>query len=299
MPGPNLSTYLATDAAIRLMRTLWGQDDTPLLADEMRLIFSSIPIHTTGPISANLDTLSLPSLDLPPFDDLNITPFDLQFPELQPIGLAALPDFEAPEEQDEPRNTTETQEHWVRTTVPAQVISLNSETGAYNVNLYPNSTQWSPGSRTGFDSLDDPDQNFLSVQAKLLGDGTLSVDAWVSVFRAAHYQIITKNFNGEISTEIKLVEVFHEIVPTGTGGLNVFAGKVKSGSNQTYQMDIYRTGLAGSTTEVQATQLQIEANEVLPPDSWTLVIEVTPQTTDTAGVVTDEGEYLMQFPVWL
>lgn len=73
--------------------------------------------------------------------------------------------------------------------------------------------------------------------------------------------------------------------PPGGGGT---PGKILSGGpGATYSVALYANGIsAASTGTVTATQMQIEATETIPADTWTPVFQVG-------------SAYFIQVPVWL
>lgn len=75
--------------------------------------------------------------------------------------------------------------------------------------------------------------------------------------------------------------------PSGSG--STFAGKIISGGpGDTYQVTLYpagKSGAAGATVSV--TQLQIDAAETIPANTWTAVWRRA------------DGGYEMQVPVWV
>ncbi len=66
-----------------------------------------------------------------------------------------------------------------------------------------------------------------------------------------------------------------------------FPGKVLSGTGTSYEVEIYPSGLSGDTETVTVTQLQIDASETIPADTWAMVSQQA------------DGTYTMQVPVWL
>ncbi len=68
---------------------------------------------------------------------------------------------------------------------------------------------------------------------------------------------------------------------------STFPGKVVSGSGATYSVDIYQNGLSQTATRVTVTQLQIDASETIPADTWATVTRQS------------DGSYFMQVPVWM
>lgn len=75
----------------------------------------------------------------------------------------------------------------------------------------------------------------------------------------------------------------------------VVIGRVVSGTGATYQVELFSDQTASqSFGTVQVTQLQIDADEQIPANTWALVVGF-PVTAN--GVTT--ATYAMQVPVWL
>ena len=76
----------------------------------------------------------------------------------------------------------------------------------------------------------------------------------------------------------------------GGGGGGGLPGQVTSGSGSTYQVTVYRQGLAGPGESVSVRQLSIASDESIDAGTWVIVV----QTTADDGTVS----YYMQHPVW-
>lgn len=74
--------------------------------------------------------------------------------------------------------------------------------------------------------------------------------------------------------------------PVGGGGTSVYPGKVTGGSGASYTVNVYEGGLSNDPISRTVKQLQIDAGETIPVNTWALVAKVG-------------DDYVMQVPVWL
>lgn len=91
------------------------------------------------------------------------------------------------------------------------------------------------------------------------------------------------------------------VVPIGSGGggsntityaPSMFPGQVVSGGPGTgpYVVNIYPNGLASASEAVSVTQLELDASDTIPVNTWCMVVKVGPASAPL---------YYTQVPVWL
>jgi hypothetical protein len=98
--------------------------------------------------------------------------------------------------------------------------------------------------------------------------------------------VIVINGDGTISTGSGPPGTTINTTTIETGGGGGFPGVVVSGSGDTYEVDVYESGLNESPTRRTVTQLQIAEDAEIPAGTWAMI--------GSAG-----ESMFMQVPVWL
>lgn len=280
--------------AIRMLRTKWGER-ADLLAEELYTILLTDKDPETGPITVTFPD-GTPSIPLPPGATLGPLG-DLQFPDLifPDLVIPQAPLFEENEPEDAPTTLrrVRSQPKHERVTVPGLVTA--AEGSSHTVLAYPygKNGQTSEGSIL---------QEALfgastSITAEELNGQTIPVGTYVNVFRHIFYiveviEIVEKKAGGEenvisTQTEIRVVSQNNEIAGGGAGGGSAAPAKIISGGpGVDYTAEIYTNGTGADPITASIKQLDIDASETIPTDTWVIAIKVS-------------NQWYCQVPVWM
>lgn len=310
MPFENDLSRHFHEQSIRMLRTKWK---TPhILAQELFAILAHVPDVGTGPVDAQGGFPEIPGFTLPPLGDLSIPPLDLgflDFPEINNPPVTTRVDFPDPEDPDGGTTGIEnTRRYTFREIIPGRIISGGGDT--YQVAIYPLGFDGEglPETDIGGSSLSSIDVDYTSdydkpkedlartVTAKHPGlkgqeDITLPAGLFLWVWRVGRVAARTTTIQdptGKVISNRTKVEtdfVSHVILPlVGRKKQTItqmVAGKVTSGSGDTYEVEIYPKGRdatdedGGSATETAtATHPQMASDARIPVGTWVWVWRV-------------------------